>query len=74
VIKIISSGIKLLSVGLALLLGGFGTFLVSIYSLIPFTSYTGIIGVSAFIIGLGFTALASIKISFRGGNNNGNSN
>ncbi len=64
------SGIKLLATGMALLIGGFGTFILSVYSLLPFTAYTGIIGVSAFIIGLGFTALASTKISLYAGNDN----
>ncbi|WP_337861137.1 hypothetical protein [Ferroplasma sp.] len=57
------NGIKLLIIGLALLLGGFGTFILSIYSLIPFSAYTGVIGTAAFIIGLGFTALAATKIT-----------
>jgi apolipoprotein N-acyltransferase len=64
------NGIKLLATGMALLLGGFGTFILSIYSLLPLASYTGIIGVSAFIIGLGFTALASTMISINTGNEN----
>ena len=64
------NGIKLLVIGMALLLGGFGTFILSIYSLLPLAAYTGIIGVSAFIIGLGFTALASTKISLNTGKEN----
>ena len=60
------TGLKLLGVGLSLLLGGFGLAILSIYGLLPYSSYTGIVGVAAFIIGLGFTALASTKISFRG--------
>jgi hypothetical protein len=68
------NGLNLLSIGLALLLGGFGTFILSTYSLIPFTTYAGIAGVAAFIIGLGFTALASTKITLSSGNDNKNSN
>ncbi len=58
----ISNGIKYLIVGMALLIGGFGTAILSIYSLLIYNSYVGIVGVAAFIIGLGFTALASTKI------------
>jgi len=68
VIKTLSSGIKLLAIGLALLLGGFGVFILSTFSLLPFIAYTGIIGAAAFILGLAFTALASTKISFRTSN------
>ncbi len=69
VINIKLSGIKLLGIGLALLIGGFGTFILSIYSLLPFSAYTGIFGVAVFIIGLGFTALASTKISLKNSDN-----
>lgn len=65
-----SGGFKLLGAGLAVLIGGFGTAIVSIYSLIPFSAYTAIVGAAAFIIGLGLTALASTEISLKNNNNN----
>ena len=61
----LSTGLKFLGIGLSLLLGGFGLAILSIYGLLPYASYTGIVGVAVFIIGLGFTALASTKISLR---------
>jgi hypothetical protein len=64
----LSTGIKLLAIGMALLLGGFGIFILSIFSLLPLITYTAIIGASLFIVGLGFTALASTKISFSNSN------
>lgn len=59
----LSTELKLLSVGLSLLLAGFGLAILSIYGLLPYASYIGVVGVAAFIVGLGFTALASTKIS-----------
>ena len=64
----LSTGIKLLAIGMALLLGGFGIFILSIFSLLPFITYTAILGASLFIMGLAFTALASTKISFNTSN------
>jgi len=70
VIDIKIGGVKLLATGMGLLLGGFGTAILSIYSLLPFAAYTAILGVAVFIIGLGITALASTKISLNAGNDN----
>ncbi|WMT51383.1 MAG: hypothetical protein RE471_00525 [Ferroplasma sp.] len=64
-------GMKLLTAGLSLLIGGFGLAILSIYGLLPYASYTGVIGAAAFIIGLGLTALASTQISLHGPENNG---
>lgn len=64
----LSTGIKLLAIGMALLLGGFGIFILSIFSLLPLITYTAILGASLFIVGLAFTALASTKISFSNSN------
>ncbi len=69
VINMLPMGMKLLTVGFSLLIGGFGLAILSIYGLLPYASYTGIIGAATFIIGLGFTALASIKISLHSSDN-----
>ena len=51
--------------GLVLIGGGFGLFIVSLFSLIPFSAYVGILGAGLYIIGLGITALAVVKFSLK---------
>ncbi len=56
---------KTLAMGLILIGGGFGVFIVSLFSLIPFSAYFGIVGTGSYIVGLGITALAVVKFSFK---------
>ncbi len=68
---------KRLAIGLILIGGGFGLFIVSLFSLIPFSAYIGILGAGLYIIGLVTTALAVVKFSLKNSvssdkNNNNN--